>query len=664
LKDEKMPEGTLDISHDREGLIMDGFLKRTGYAEDQILVSFASLVGDAFFNEGKDILVSDESPEYRAPLIAALTEKFLREAPAPVEGQGPASLPARALILAGHREVLDALKKLCADEGMDCAFLESSSDLGGLEAELRTARIVAMPSEAFLEAAQDERLRSREFTFIAIEGADKLSEQPTEVQRKIWSCLLPPWERRTLLFASHVGIRTKNLAIDFANNPKTVVLKKAQAALNAISTSAYRVASDQKFRVLLWLIQEQARNGKAAVAVFCNLRQTSREVEARLKLNGISAEHISSAAPKQINSAIFSRFASLQDGSSKGEVGNAGAASSATADAAESASPLVLCISNDNLEAVPNELALLGIHFDIPLDADVYLERVRVMRAKSAAMIGLACERYEVGLSAITSRFGTKFELLDPSAEMLACPDASEGVRLELERPRRDDEGWTSGPRGGGEARRGSDRDRRDRRDGYESRDSRPQRDAYEGRDSRADSRQEAGEQRERHGRGDRRGPRDQRTEPNSDSRRPRQDANSRNSRPRDDQYRRRRDESRRPERQNSGERGDASLYSMNTEERLAFFRNKYKDILKTPASGQAEKQGERGKGKNPAQSAQRGAPQEPQAAKPVEPQPAPSLPPERPEPTRDGGAPENGGIVKRFIDKLFSSDKESGTDS
>ncbi len=624
---------------------MDGFLKRTGYAEDQILISFANLVGDAFFREGKDILVSDESPEYRAPLIAALIEKYLREAPAPVAGQGSASLPARALVLAGHREVLEALKKLFTEESMGCVVLESASELSSLDAKIRDARIVAMTSETFIEAAQDERLGTREFTCIAIEGADTLSEQPTEVQRKIWSCLLPPWERRTLLFATHVGIRTKNLAIDFANNPTTVVLKKAQAALDAISTSVYRVASDRKFQVLLWLIQERARQGHAALAVFCNLRQTSREVEARLKLNGISAEHISSAAPKQINSAIFSRFAALQNKSSEETATGVSATPSTTANAIANAtvdkgSPLVLCISNDNLEALPNELALAGIHFDIPLDADVYLERVRVMRAKSAEMVGLACERYEVGLSAITSRFGTKFEPLDPSAEMLACPDASEGVRLELERPRREEEGWSSGPRGGGDERRSFDRERRDQR-----------------------------------GHGDRRGAREQRADSFSDTRKPRQENNSRDARPRDDQFKRRRDESRRPERQNSGEKANASLYSMSTEERLAFFRNKYKDILKTPASGQGEKQGERGKGKNSAKSTQRGdQPDRQVVAKPVEAQPAPqprapassapSLPPEQNESSKDGSAQENGGIVKRFIDRLFSSEKESGTDS
>ncbi len=565
---------------------MEGFLERTGYAEDQIFVSFANLIGDAFFIEGKDVLVSDESPEYRGPLIAALTEKFLRDTPAPVEGQGPASLPARALILAEHREVLDALRNLRAQQGSNCAILESISDLRSLETEFGSARIVVMPSETFLEAAQDERLRSREFTFIAIEGADKLSEQPTEIQRKIWSCLLPPWERRTLLFATHVGIRTKNLAIDFANNPKTVVLKKAQAALSAVSTSVYRVASDSKFRVLLWLIQEHARLGQAAVAVFCNLRQTSREVEARLKLNGIFAEHISSAAPKQINREIFARFVAHQE---------QGAASA-------SGTSFVLCISNDNLKALPNELALLGIHFDIPLDADVYLERVRVMRTKSAAMIGLACERYEVGLSAITSRFGTKFEPLDPSAEMLACPDASEGVHLDFERR------------------------------------------TY----------------------GDRRKSRDQRTESSLDSRKPRQEANSRNLRPRDDQFRKRRDEPRRPERQNFREKGDASLYSMSTEERLAFFRNKYKGILKTPTSGQDERQGARRKGKTLVPPTQHGAPQEHQAKKSaaIQHTPMPTLPAEQPEPSGDSGSSENSGIVKRFIDKLFSSDKKPGTDS
>lgn len=622
---------------------MEGFLERTGYAEDQILVSFASLVGDAFFTEGKDVLVSDESPEYRAPLIAALTEKYLRDAPAPEAGQGTASLPARVLLLVEHRDVLSSIQKLYADEGLDCAVVESASDLSGLDAAARGARIVAIHADAFLSAAEDARCKPREFTFIAIEGADTLSELPTEIQRKIWGHLVPPWDRRALLLATHVGIRTKNLAIDFANNPTTVVLKKAQASLNAIETSMFRVASDRKFGVLLWLIRERARQGDRAVAVFCNLRQTSREVEARLKLNSISAEHISSAAPKQINSAIFARFAALRDNATGGATSAEGAAGAESGSDA-GAGPLVLCISNDNLEALPSELALVGIHFDIPLDADVYLERVRVMRTKGASMIGLACERYEVGLSAITSRFGTKFELLEVSAEMLASPDSSEGVPLDLERPRRDDDRGSSSSR----------RDHADRRDSFDRRDRRDRRD--DASSEQRGPRPNLGAQS--------RGPRDQNS----------RDQGFRDQRPRDGQGRRRRNEPRRSETHPLREGGDAALYSMSTEERLAFFRNKYKDILKSPAPGQGEKTKNKRSAPPFARGAQKppepsGAPETPSTpAAPSAPAPrAPGAHPasaENPTPPQSSGAQESGGIVKRFIDKLFSGDRDSGAGS
>lgn len=657
---------------------MEGFLQRTGYAEDQILVSFASLVGDAFFTERKDVLVSDESPEYRAPLIAALTEKYLRETPVAI--QSPAVLPARALILAGHAEVLDALKKLFADEQLDCAVIESASGTGGLDDSALGARVVAMPTEAFLVAVQDERFRSREFTFVAIEGADALSEQTTEIQRKIWGYLLPPWERRALLFASHVGIRTKNLAIDFANNPTTVVLKKAQASLNAISTSMYRVTSDRKFNVLLWLIQEHARQGHRALAVFCNLRQTSREVEARLKLNGIAAEHISSAAPKQKNGEIFAKFSALQGAESS---------EAAISEGVEVGS-FVLTISNDNLEALPSELVRRGIHFDIPLDADVYLDRVRVMQSKGATMVGLACERYEVGLSAITSRFGTKFELVEPSTEMLDYLDASEGVPLELERPRRDDDRWTGSPHREDDGGRRGGHDIRESHDGRNSRDGH---DRHYDRDSNARPGRESEEPRDHHESGDRRDHQnrgDQRVESFSGQRNARPESSSRNAGQRDAALRKKRGEARRAEARHSDpqasrESGDAALYSMSTEERLAFFRNKYKDILRSPAPGQ----GEKGKNKGATQSSPREAqkktsqaqvpereqptatsrsadetpnvPQRAVSAKPAEAQTSAS--PQHVQ-TRDGGAQENGGIVKRFIDKLFSGDRESGADS
>jgi len=511
---------------------MERFLQRTEYAEDQILVSFARLIDDQFFGEKKDILVNDESAEYRAPLVAAMIGSFL-ESPE-VTGRDDGSR-VRALVLAEHGETLGELKQLLAEMHIGGAGGGSQEEVQQAAERLRGEPVVAMPASLFLTAAENESFRPRDFGLVIIEGADVFSEQPSEVQRKIWGHLLPPWERRAVLFAEHLGIRTKNTAIDFANSPKTVVLKKAQASLSAIPTSMYRVSSEKKFRVLLSLIQEENRKGHSALLIFCNLRQISREVEARLKLNHIHAEHVSA----------------------HGEGGE----------------PFVLVVSNDNLEALPGEFASTAIHYDIPLDADVYLERVRAMQPRNATMIGLVCERYEVGLSAITSRFGIQFELQEPSAEMLECRDASEGVPLELEREHPADEQrpvrrreWQKpeAPHGGS--------DRRNR--------GRPEPGRPHSKQGKRGSHEPAP-----HGG---RAPRDHRDEKNS------------------------------------------SLYSMSTEERLAYFRNKYRNILKTP----------------------------------IEPTQQYSVAPQPDETPQNSREVNNDSIVKRFIDKFLPGSKGSGQEN
>ncbi len=400
---------------------MERFLGRSGYAEDRILEFFARLIGDQFFVQKKDILVKDEGINYRSPLIAALIESYIEDLNASVtskmsgseEGTGEKQARIRALVLTEHEEVLANLRKLFAIAHFDSLIVSSDEALKEANKALSERAIVAMPASLFLAATQGFGLKAREFGFVVIEGADLFGDMPSEVQRRIWGYLLPPWQRRAVLFAEHIGIRTKNMALDFANDPETVILNKAQASLSQINTYMYRLNSQQKFKALLALIQENSQEGRGAIIVLCNLRQTLKELELRLELNHIKVKHISAADPNAERKALFMEFTKIEKEADK--------------------SQFVLVVSNDNLRVLPSEFASLAIHYDIPLDPDIYLERVRIMRPKASTIIGLVCERYEVGLSAINSRFGLQFELREPTQSMLEYRDESEGIPLRLE---------------------------------------------------------------------------------------------------------------------------------------------------------------------------------------------------------------------------------------
>jgi len=543
---------------------MERFLQRIGCAEDQVIVSFASLISDQFFAQKKDILVNDENAEYRAPLIAALAGKWL-EASAQEGMEHP-----RVLLLAEKGEVLARLRTLLEQAGIESTICVSKEETESSTERLATASFVGISADLFMTAILEESFKPREFGLVIIEGADLFGELPSELQRKVLGYLIPSWERRAVLFAQRLGVRAKNTAIDFANCPGTVTLKKARASLDAIPAEFYRLLSEEKFEALLSRLAAAGAQGHHAAIVFCNLRQTSREVEARLRINHIPAEHVSAAAPPAKNEMLFQRFAKLQEIGDQQKNWEQGAEPLESPESAHV--QLVLVVSNDNLEVLPDELARFAIHYDIPLDADIYLERVRAMRSRGASMIGLVCERYEVGLSAIESRFGIRVQCKE-AAEMANIKDASKGVPLDLER--------------GHVAKRP---------------DSPQQTRVPAARPDRPGSMQE----RETNARNSERGKFERRRPDRKKSRQQPARAGSKNS-------------DRKHYSRPAGE-AEESLYSMSTEERLAYFRNKYRGILKTPSNE---------------------APPAPQHGAQVSPPDSPN--------------PENDGIVKRLIGKFFS---------
>lgn len=538
---------------------MERFLQRIGCAEDQVIVSFARLIGDQFFAQKKDILVNDENAEYRAVLIAALAGKWL-EASAQEGMEHP-----RVLLLAEKGEVLAQLRMLLEQAGIESTICVSKEETESSAERLATASFVGISADLFMTAVLEESFKPREFGLVIIEGADLFGELPSELQRKVWGHLLPPWERRAVLFAQRLGVRAKNTALDFANSPATLTLKKARASLDAIRAEFFRVSSEQKFKALLSYLAAAGAEGHHTAIVFCNLRQTSREVEARLRINHIPAEHISAATPPAKNEMLFQRFKAMQNAEHQKLSHSVPAESTERPRSIQM--ELVLVVSNDNLEVLPDELGLFAIHYDIPLDADIYLERVRAMLSRGASMIGLVCERYEVGLSAIESRFDIRVQCKE-AADIANINDASENVPLDLERGH-----------------------------GAKRPDFPQQTRAPAARSDRTRSMHEL----KMHTRVFERGMFERKKTDRKKGRQQSARAGLKNS-------------DRNP-----------SLYSMNTEERLAYFRNKYRGILKAP----------------------------PNEALPAPQHGSQVSPP-------DSINSENDGIVKRLIGKFFARGKDA----
>lgn len=493
---------------------MEQILERLGCAHDPVVYAFARVIEAEFFVGKHDILVDDEGTEQRACLVAASAIAWIEQE----QGRGA---PARAVVFTSSSERAARVASLLEAAGTDCAVSLQVEDLAHSREKLAAAACVVMSPEAFLEAAKLEGFQPRSFGLAILEDGDIFAERPSEFQRRLWGHLLPPWQRRGILFAARQSIRVRNTAIDFADNPRTVVLRETEVRLAAIPSTFVRVEEGRKFRFLLGRLAENPRG----TVVFCNLRQTAREIEARLKLNHFAAERMSVVMPEARRKEILRRFEESQ---------------SETADQ----HPIVLVISNDNLEIMPADSVLHALHYDIPLEPSIYLERMKTVRKDCGRNTVMVCERYAMGLAAIQTQLRRQVEIADAAETDYAAEDLSEGIDLMLEKPasREPRREFRGEPRSESRHREGS------RRQAFAGAPGSP-----------AGKHEDVPVHRKR-------------------QERVAQEEHRLIERQKDRTGIRKSDRLQR-------EMPEATLYSMSSEERLAYFRTKYRGILHTPAS-------------------------------------------------------------------------------
>jgi ATP-dependent RNA helicase RhlB len=406
--------------------------------------------------------------------------------------------------------------------------------------------IIGTPGR-IIDFLQQGKMLLKEVGFLVIDEADRMFDMGfIDDLRKLLRYLSAPRGRQTFLFSATLGLRVKDLAWEYMNNPHEIVIEPEHMTVDLVIQELYHVGNHEKFRLLLGVLD---REKPESALIFCNQKYMAEEVARRLQVNGIDCEFIMGDLPQSKRLQIIERL---------------------------KAGKLAILVATDvAARGLDVEGLDLVVNYDVPEEAESYVHRIgRTARAgKAGKAVMLACEKFVYGLPAIEKFIGNKIPIM-AFDEGLLLTDKSAGMRFGHAR----DHGRFA-PAGRGqhdglrELRRGGQR-RSDARRGGEDRPDRQLEDARRDENRRDDERRE---KMAAAGRGDKR------PEPRGDgqTRKPERAAPRSGERPRTEE-RREQAAPAQPPRSES-----ANPYALSQEERLKMYKEKYGD--RSPAGARSD---------------------------------------------------------------------------
>jgi ATP-dependent RNA helicase RhlB len=265
------------------------------------------------------------------------------------------------------------------------------------------------------------------YGFVVVDGVERFTESPWHGHLlQVRTYLRPAWERRTMIVADKLGTKEQTLALDLADAPTELYLEEEAEKVKHVPQATWYVASDAKLRLLLGVL---AREARTTVAVFCNLRESAEEVARRLSTNGKRVEYILGNLPQPRKDSILARARS-------GEIE-------------------AVVLTDEGARGLTQGFFPLIINFDIPLEGEPYLDRVRLLDIGSAdaRIINFACDRYVYGIPAVEQFMGISLGAVQADDALYAAIDKSAGMTFSHGN-RQEGRG---GSRDGGQVRNGQD---------------------------------------------------------------------------------------------------------------------------------------------------------------------------------------------------------------
>ncbi|GAB1432026.1 DEAD/DEAH box helicase [Spirochaetota bacterium] len=260
-----------------------------------------------------------------------------------------------------------------------------------------------------IDLVQQGNMLLRDIGFLVVDEADRMFDMGfIDDIRKMIRWLPPAKERQSFLFSATLGFRVKNLAWEYMDEPKEIVIEADTVTVDLVSQELYHVASDEKLKLLLGILKIEKPE---SCLIFCNQKFMAEEVAKRLKINGHDAEFLMGDLAQTKRLQVIDRL-------KKGKL------------------PILVATDVAARGIDVNGLDLV-INYDVPMDPESYVHRIgRTARAGAIGKaITLACEKFVYGLPAIEKFIESKIPVAHLTDEMF-LEDNSEGMRFGHSRDR------------------------------------------------------------------------------------------------------------------------------------------------------------------------------------------------------------------------------------
>lgn len=291
---------------------------------------------------------------------------------------------ARALVLAPDAESAEILYHAAQELAKNLEAVVRLAILAGTEiaddpavTNLVDANLVVADFDSFMHAIKAGKLSGRSFDFVVIDHAELIADLPYEILKKTLGHLLPSWERKTLVITGKHTPRAKNLAWEFADNPRELSLQESLGFAGLMKAQSFDVAEKDKVRLLLSIA---AKNPSKTIAVFCNLKRTAQELAFRLQKNAVPVDYI--VGNLMVNRKQQIAQKALSQAASKG---------------------FVIVLTDDGAAGLEGIEFPILVNFDIPLEPELYASRIAYLskNPEEAQLFNFVCERYMYGVPAI-----------------------------------------------------------------------------------------------------------------------------------------------------------------------------------------------------------------------------------------------------------------------
>lgn len=335
-----------------------------------------------------------------AAFLAATFSKFLNE---PIENRKPGTC--RALIMAPTRELAMQIYK----DAEQISLFTNMNNLvvfGGMDHRKQRDMLnkpidvlIGTPGR-IIDYSTSRHLDLSETEVLVLDEADRMLDMGFIPDvRRIINKLPGKNKRQTLLYSATLEDKILRLADAWLLDPIEVESESDKLVTDLIEQNFYTVSLDEKFAVLLWIIQNEKFE---RMLIFGNLKSKNFDIYRNLKRYGIDCDLLSGDVPQPKRVKILESFRS---GAQKIVI--------ATDVAARG-------IHVDDVSVV--------INYDLPERAEDYVHRIgRTGRAgKKGKSISFVCEYGAYSLAMIEELLEEPAKCVMPPDEMLIMPPKPE----------------------------------------------------------------------------------------------------------------------------------------------------------------------------------------------------------------------------------------------